>query len=129
MIFESADLVQQSTQAPRRLPAEEKEKPLPKRGSKIMTTSTSKTKTNLGTPPKTETHGSRSPPGAAAARTNMKAPNSVSPKNMDTVSPSPCTKTSVATIGACWESLPSDLQNLGLVTLCPDSWFCFRQQH
>ncbi|CAD6257213.1 unnamed protein product [Miscanthus lutarioriparius] len=102
-----------SSSAPRRLPAEEKEKPLPKRGSKIMITSTSRTKTNLGTPPKTETQGSRSPPGVAAARTNMKAPNSVSLKNMDTVSPPP-RKTSVATIGACWESLPSDLQNLGL---------------
>jgi len=70
----------------------------------------SKTKKNPGTPPKTEMEGSRSLPDAS--KKNMKAPNSVSLKNMDMVSPP--TRTSVATIGASWASLPSDLQNLGL---------------
>ena len=88
-------------------PPEDKEKPLPR--TKTMTNS--RTKTNPSTPPKTEMEGSRSPPDTS--RKNMKAPNSVSLKNMDMVSPP--TRTSVATIGASWDSLPSDLQNLGLV--------------
>ncbi|PAN42320.1 hypothetical protein PAHAL_8G103900 [Panicum hallii] len=98
-----------SSSVPRRLPPpEDKEKPLTKRGSKIMTNST--TETNPCTPPKMETEGSISPPDTA--RKSMKAPNSVSLKNMDMVSPP--TRTSVATIGTSWDSLPSDLQNLGL---------------
>ena len=92
-------------------PSEDKEKPLPKTGGKIMTNS--KTKKNPGTPPKTEMEGSRSLPDAS--KKNMKAPNSVSLKNMDMVSPP--TRTSVATIGASWSSLPSDLQSLGLVII------------
>ncbi|XP_039778281.1 uncharacterized protein LOC120645565 [Panicum virgatum] len=96
-----------SSSVPRRLPPpEDKEKPLPR--TKTMTNS--RTKTNPSTPPKTEMEGSRSPPDTS--RKNMKAPNSVSLKNMDMVSPP--TRTSVATIGASWDSLPSDLQNLGL---------------
>ncbi|TKW00391.1 hypothetical protein SEVIR_8G105800v4 [Setaria viridis] len=97
-----------SSSAPRRLPpSEEKEKPQPKRGSKIMTTS--RKETNPATPPKTEMEGSRSPPDIA--RRNTKAPNCVSLKNMDMVSPPP--RTSVTTIGASWDSLPSDVQSLG----------------
>ena len=92
-------------------PPEDKEKPLPKTGSKTMTNS--RTKTNPSTPPKTEMEGSRIPPDTS--RKNKKAPNSVSPKNMDMVSPP--TRTSVATIGASWASLPSDLQSLGLVII------------
>ncbi|RCV37195.1 hypothetical protein SETIT_8G043400v2 [Setaria italica] len=69
-----------SSSAPRRLPpSEEKAKPQPKKGSKIMTAS--RTETNPATPPKTEMEGSRSPPDIA--RKNTKAPNCVSLKNMD----------------------------------------------
>jgi len=93
------------------LPPSEDKKPLPKTGSKTMTNS--RTKTNPSTPPKTEMEGSRSLPDVS--KKNMKAPNSVSLKNMDMVSPP--TRTSVATIGASWDSLPSDLQNLGLVII------------
>ncbi|CAO2152177.1 unnamed protein product [Urochloa humidicola] len=99
-----------SSSAPRRLPQpEEKDKPLPKRGNKISIT-TSRKETTSTTPPKTEMEESRSPPDIA--RKNTKAPSIASPKNMDVVSPPP--RTSVATIGLSWESLPSDIQNLGL---------------
>ncbi|KAJ1254181.1 hypothetical protein BS78_K108400 [Paspalum vaginatum] len=96
-----------SSSAPRRLPPEEKVKPLPKRGSKIMTANSRTTKANPDSHPKPEMEERRSPPNMA--RNNMKAPNRVSLKNMHMVSPP--TRT---TIGASWESLPSDLQNLGL---------------
>ncbi|CAO2148671.1 unnamed protein product [Urochloa humidicola] len=99
-----------SSSAPRRLPQpEEKDKPLPKRGNKISIT-TYRKETTTTTPPKTEMEESRSPPDIA--RKNTKAPSIASPKNMDVVSPPP--RTSVATIGLSWESLPSDIQNLGL---------------
>ncbi|OEL23232.1 hypothetical protein BAE44_0015749 [Dichanthelium oligosanthes] len=98
-----------SSSAPRRLPRpEEKQKPLPRRGTKIITTS--RTETNPDTSPKTEMEGSRSPPDIA--RKNTKAPNSVPLKNIDMVSP--LKRTSVTTIGASWDSLPSDLQSLGM---------------
>ncbi|CAL4988486.1 unnamed protein product [Urochloa decumbens] len=106
-----------SSSAPRRLPEpNEKVKPLPKRSSKIMTTSRTETKNTMlqegeATPPKMEMEGSRSPPDIA--RNNTKAPNGVSLKNINMVV-SPPTRTSVATIGTSWESLPSDIQNLGL---------------
>ncbi|KAF8645557.1 hypothetical protein HU200_066149 [Digitaria exilis] len=101
-----------SSSVPRRLAApDEKEKTLPKRGSKIMTISTTEI-LNPRTPPKTEMEGSRSPP--SVARKNIKAPNtnSASLQKMDMVSAP--TRTSVATIGASWVSLPSNLQDLGL---------------
>ncbi|CAO2146234.1 unnamed protein product [Urochloa humidicola] len=99
-----------SSSAPRRLPQhEEKDKPLPKRGSKINITTSRKEITST-TAPKPEMEGSRSPPDVA--RKNTKVPNIASPKNTDVVSPPP--RTSVATIGTSWESLPSDIQNLGL---------------
>ncbi|RLM69646.1 uncharacterized protein C2845_PM17G07060 [Panicum miliaceum] len=94
-----------SSSVPRRLPPpEDKEKPLTKRGSKMITNS--RTETNPATPLKTEMEGSRNPPDTS--RKNTKASNSVSLNNMVP------TRTSVTTIGASWDSLPSDLQNLGL---------------
>ncbi|KAL6662337.1 hypothetical protein ACP70R_000196 [Stipagrostis hirtigluma subsp. patula] len=55
--------------------------------------------------------GCRSPPNNAKNSAET-APNSLSLSSMVKVPPS--SRTSVTTIGASWESLPSDLQNLGL---------------
>ncbi|XP_062181910.1 uncharacterized protein LOC133886194 [Phragmites australis] len=99
-----------SSSVPRRLAPEEKDKPLPRTGSKIMTTS--RMKANADSPPKPDMEGSRSPPNVATKAGDHKAPNSVSLNNM--VKATPTGRTSVTTIGASWESLPTDLQSLGL---------------
>uniref|UniRef100_A0A0D3HKD8 DUF6857 domain-containing protein n=1 Tax=Oryza barthii TaxID=65489 RepID=A0A0D3HKD8_9ORYZ len=102
-----------SSSVPRRIPADQ-DKQHPKRETKTKITSNSKTKAVSGSPPKAgeDVSMDRRIPNTAASKTTEKAPRNVSLNNM--VRQSPPRKTTPATIGASWESLPSDLQSIGL---------------
>uniref|UniRef100_J3N7D2 DUF6857 domain-containing protein n=1 Tax=Oryza brachyantha TaxID=4533 RepID=J3N7D2_ORYBR len=98
----------------------DQEKQQQKRESK--TKITSKTMASSVSPPKSAGDVSmerRSPSSTAATRkTTDKAPSSVSHmNNMVRASPPP-RKTTLATMGASWESLPPDLQSIGLEVMC-----------
>lgn len=96
------------------MPSEEKEKPSPKRGSKIITNS--RTKNTPESPLKPDKEGSPSPPTPNTAKKSgddQKAPNIVPLNNTTKISPP--NRITVTTIGSSWDSLPSDVQSLGLV--------------
>uniref|UniRef100_A0A0E0BHK1 DUF6857 domain-containing protein n=1 Tax=Oryza glumipatula TaxID=40148 RepID=A0A0E0BHK1_9ORYZ len=99
--------VVRSSSVPRRI-SPDQEKQHPKRESKTKITSNSKTKASSGSPPKAGEDVSMD----RRIPNTEKAPSSVSLNNM--VRQSPPRKTTPATIGASWESLPSDLQSIGL---------------
>ncbi|KAF0891504.1 hypothetical protein E2562_009912 [Oryza meyeriana var. granulata] len=98
-----------SSSVPRRTPTDQ-EKQQQKRESKIKITS--KTMANSGSPPKADDVSMERSSSTAARKTTEKAPSSVSLNNM--VRASPPRKTTPATMGASWESLPPDLQSIGL---------------
>ncbi|TVU03656.1 hypothetical protein EJB05_50844, partial [Eragrostis curvula] len=108
----SAPKVQQvrSSSAPRRiLQPEEKEKPSPKRSSKIMTPS--RTKNPESPPTRDAVPERRSPPIITNKNGDQKSPSVVSLNN--TAKVTPARRVTVAMIGASWDSLPSDVQSLG----------------
>uniref|UniRef100_A0A0E0MEJ6 DUF6857 domain-containing protein n=1 Tax=Oryza punctata TaxID=4537 RepID=A0A0E0MEJ6_ORYPU len=101
-----------SSSVPRRI-SPDQEKQHPKRESKNKITSNSKTKASSGSPPKAEDVSMDTRiPNTDARKITERAPSNVSLNNM--VRSSPPRKTTPATIGASWESLPSDLKSIGL---------------
>ncbi|KAL6875644.1 hypothetical protein ACP4OV_013157 [Aristida adscensionis] len=91
-----------SSSVPRRLPAEdEKGKPVPKRSSKVSTTP--RRNAHSDSPHQPDMEGDRSPSNVPRKTGDPK-----------TMKVSPTRRTSVTTIGAAWESLPPELQSLGL---------------
>jgi hypothetical protein len=103
-------------------PEEHEKKPSPKRSSKISTT-TSRTKKNPESPLKPD---SRSPADVAKKTGDEKAPNTVPLNNTTKVSFHP-SRITLTMIGAPWDTLPSDVQRLGLVNKShSDTEFCLR---
>uniref|UniRef100_A0A0D9XR26 DUF6857 domain-containing protein n=1 Tax=Leersia perrieri TaxID=77586 RepID=A0A0D9XR26_9ORYZ len=99
-----------SSSVPRRTPTDQVKGQQQKR--EIKTKNTSKAMSNSGSPPKSDLSMERRSPSSNARKNTEKVPNNVSLNNM--VRASPPRKTTPATMGASWESLPSDLQSIGL---------------